>query len=138
LSGNFLYVTRPYIPIGKYIKLEQSYRILLGGKQVVEVIPFRPTDKALAIVADYMKENKVKSRSQAVNEILQQHKQPMPEEYTGQLIDCPMRFVMFCDNCPFDFGEYMHVKAPVDSSVCKTCPKYPCESWEWLTRNRVR
>jgi len=34
-------------------------------------IPFRPTEKARDIINDYMKEHKLKSRSQAVNKIIE-------------------------------------------------------------------
>jgi len=34
-------------------------------------IPFRPTETARDIINDYMKEHKLKSRSQAVNEIIE-------------------------------------------------------------------
>lgn len=46
---------------------------------------------------------------------------------TGKLIQCPLRSVPVPYEKPFVFW-----KAPVDSSVCKTCHKYPCESWKDL------
>lgn len=46
---------------------------------------------------------------------------------TGMLIQCPLRPVPVPYEKPFVFW-----RAPVDSSVCKTCDKYPCESWEDL------
>lgn len=103
---------------------------------MTQVIPFRPTEKTLAIVENYMKEHNIKSRSKAVNAVLEQFQQPMPEGYTGQLISCPLRPAIFCQDCPFDFDKYMHVKGLVDSSVCKTCQKYPCESWEQIESER--
>lgn len=49
---------------------------------------------------------------------------------TGIIIECPMRPttvpICWCSNC----FNTVYMKQQVDSSVCKTCPKYPCEPWE--------
>ena len=44
---------------------------------------------------------------------------------TGIIIKCPLRAMPVPYEKPF-----VTWKVPVDSSVCKTCPKYPCESWD--------
>jgi len=43
----------------------------------------------------------------------------------GTIVQCPIRPVAVPYESPFVIW-----KAPVDASVCKTCSKYPCETWE--------
>lgn len=89
-------------------------------------IAFRPSDKALAILKDYMKTNNLKSKSQAVNDIIEQHqKVEFSEEVTGVLIHCRLR-PYWVDAPVLPFIEL----ALVDTSVCKSCPRYPCEAWK--------
>jgi len=93
-------------------------------------IPFRPTEQARNIIKTYMKEHSLKSRSQAVNEIIEKSATQLePSEKlgdaTGTIINCPLRPLPIPLEKPFATW-----KVPVDSSVCRTCDKYPCETWK--------
>lgn len=89
---------------------------------------FRPTIKASKIIDAYMLEHKPKNTSIAINKIIEQFLSPKPEGFTGDLVSCPMRPYPLCDDC--SLCEGMVINAVVDSSVCKTCTKYPCETWK--------
>jgi len=102
--------------------------ILAGSAILKSVVPFRPTEKASEIIKAYMTENKLKSKSKAVTEIIERFKAPLPEGVTGNLVSCPMRPYAICDD--FSLCEGIVINAVVDSSVCKTCLRYPCETWK--------
>lgn len=89
---------------------------------------FRPTDKSNGIIESYVREHKSKSASIAINNIIEQFLSPLPEGVTGDLVSCPIRPYPICDDCSLCEGIVLH--ALVDSSVCKSCMKYPCETWE--------
>jgi len=86
------------------------------------------SDKAKTIIDIYMKEHNLTSRSQAVNEIVKSFQPDQFEKLgdaTGTIINCPLRPLPIPLEKPFATW-----KVPVDSSVCRTCDKYPCETWK--------
>lgn len=95
------------------------------------MIGFRPSASSLAILKAYMKEHNIKSKSKAVNEILEAYKQPFSEEVTGTSVACPLRPMTF-----ELFSETITINTDVDTSVCKGCSKYPCETWEGIFSER--
>jgi len=88
---------------------------------------FRPTEKSQDVIKAYIKENKV-NQTQAINELIAKSSKlgdaPTLGEGTGIIVQCPIRPLPF----PID-NPIMKLRLPVDSSVCKTCSKYPCDSW---------
>ena len=50
---------------------------------------------------------------------------------TGIIINCPLRPLPIPYEKPF-----VTWKVPIDSTVCKTCPKYPCESWDIILSDK--
>lgn len=112
-----------------------------------KLIPFKASEKALTNLKQYMTDNNMKSRSGAVNDILEKWGTKTPSDPSGEgiatselpterLIECPIRTVAFCVDC---LRHRLRVKAPVDTSVCRSCQKYPCESWKWIeSEDRVK
>lgn len=103
------------------------------------IMSFRPTLKIQQhILSELEKEaqkpkSERKTKSDIVNELLenavsssrQEGNETPSEPSTGILIKCPRQTV------PVPYGDPWIVwQAPVDSSVCKGCSAYPCESWE--------
>jgi hypothetical protein len=103
-------------------------------------IAFRPTDELQKYIDAETKKDKTKSESQILNELfekclsylgLAKEDQIMaPSQLpTGTILECPLRpmTVQILKG-----GTWVYPKREVDSSVCKTCPSYPCESWKQL------
>jgi len=79
------------------------------------VITFRPSEKSDEAINLLLKNKEAKNKSDAVNQLIEKglsSQSEQLEDVTGLIIPCPMR------------------EAQVDSSVCKTCHKYPCDTWE--------
>lgn len=101
---------------------------------------FRPSEEALAILKTYMQQHNIKSKSEAINNIIEEHTNPkLPEDTTGILLKCPLRHYM--DYVLEDFlGREITSYALVDTSVCRSCEKYRCRAWEdaesWERINR--
>lgn len=95
-----------------------------------KVTCFRPSEKAEQAIVSLVKEKKAKNKSDAVNQLIQKALEPQLEfppktddrkipETTGILVACELRSI------PVPYDEpFVLWKPPVDSSVCKTCPKY--------------
>jgi len=79
-----------------------------------DVIGFRPSKKADEAINLLVKSKKAKSKSDAVNQLIEKglsSQSEQLEDVTGLIIPCPMR------------------EAQVDTSVCQTCHKHPCDTW---------
>lgn len=97
-------------------------------------ITFRPSQAGIEIIEDYMSKHKPITKSKAVSEIVSLFKAKVPNKITGDLVSCPMRHYPVCDDC--SLCEGIILKAPVDSSVCQSCPQYPCETWKNIESER--
>ena len=94
---------------------------------------FRHSQAALAVIEDYMKQHNLKSKSQAVNKIIEKFTPAMTKQapqtadvFEGLIIQCPMRpFVVDI------LGAAITLPVTVHQSVCINCPKYPCINWKW-------
>jgi len=122
--------------------------------EIAKIIGFRPTEKALEKINEAMKKEGL-NKSQAIVFLIERET-PKPQlehapekaggrnikcphchgtvvlstplnvlDATGTIVQCPMRPLPVPYEKPF-----VTWKAPVDASVCKTCSKYPCETWE--------
>lgn len=91
-------------------------------------IAFRPTEKTVEAIDVLLKNKEAKDRTEAVNKLIEkglEHPRTEGEEPTGIILHCPLRLL------PYPLEEPISLwKVPVDSSVCKTCHKHPCSSWE--------
>lgn len=113
-----------------------------------KTISLRPTTEETNNLRSYMKKQNFKKPSEALKQILKDElpklekdklepqleqkprSESLPllrqiEDATGLLLACPLRSIPV----PYE-NPIVHWKAPVDTSVCKTCSKYPCESWQ--------
>lgn len=115
------------------------------GKVVIgKTLSLRPTKREAQNLVLYMEKHKLKKATFALKKILTEltledktttpqleREKPVESPFsqtskaTGILIKCPLRAI----GVPYE-KPFVHWKPPVDTSVCKTCSKYPCESWE--------
>lgn len=98
----------------------------MGRGKMGDVIAFRPSEKSEEAINLLIKSKEAKNKSDAVNQLIEKGLSPQSElgEETGVIVQCPIRPVPFPPKNPI-----MNISLPVDSSVCKTCSKYPCDSW---------
>lgn len=105
-------------------------------------ISFRPTPKISKYVDSQQQKHPKKKPSHIIIEMLelaisrsgQEGKSSLP---TGIILQCPARSFSLGTFLKSAYGTIcvpkgVYWKPPVDSSVCKTCSKYPCETWEWI------
>jgi len=97
------------------------------GRGKLKTIGFRPSEKSDEAINLLLKNKEAKSKSEAVNILIERGLSSQSElgEATGIIVQCPMRPVPFPPKKPFQ-----NINLPVDSSICKTCSKYPCDAWK--------
>lgn len=104
-------------------------------------IGIRPTDQLQHYVDSELEKNPKKKKSEIIIELCEKglsysgqqttagEKKPSSPP-TGIILECelrrrPVRIASWSKN-------WVYPRQFVDSSVCKTCPKYPCEEWECI------
>lgn len=92
----------------------------MSAKRII----FTPTERTLALISEYMNKHDIKNKSIAINKLIESPINEATEGITGQIIACPLRVLPFPINRPI-----MTLRLPIDSSVCKSCSKKPCDSW---------
>lgn len=92
----------------------------MSAKRII----FTPSERTLALISEYMNKHNITNKSIAINKLVESPINEATEETTGIIIACPLRILPF----PID-RPIMTLRLPIDSSVCKSCSKKPCDSW---------
>lgn len=108
----------------------------IAKKKLLSIRPQALSQNLINYIDSQLRKNKDATVTGLIVELMQKglnlsdtgEKHSLP---TGAIIECPIRptpipICAWCDSC----SNVVYMKAKVDSSVCKTCPKYPCETWE--------
>ena len=100
-------------------------------------IGFRPTDQIQEYIDSQLKKDSTKSKAEIIRELCEQaisysgQEGKSPSQIpTGIVLECELR------RTPVRIASWsksvVYPRQFVDSSICKTCPKYPCEEWKWI------